>query len=100
MATIADRVINSEKEFNDVFSNFYMTDSDFRKLICDEVISQGGHITVNNNIDPKMQRWDGLFTIHFLTAPTSQEVVKIIKAASLPNDFGMNDDKTLWFWWD
>lgn len=84
--TIDYRIINSEKEFNDVFSNFYMTDSDFRKLICDEVISQGGHITVNNNINPKMQRLDGLFTIHFSTAPTSQEVVEIIKAANLPNN--------------
>lgn len=92
--------IKSEKEFNNVFANFYMITNDFRSLICSNVIANGGYVTVSNKINPEKQRWDGALVIHFLNPPTSQEVVELIHAANHPNDFGMEDNKTLWIWWD
>lgn len=93
-----NRVISSEQEFEELFSQFSsFTNRDFRKKVC-EVIGRGGSVVVKRNTGDN--HWDGSLTILFPTPPSASEVVNTIKAAGRPDDFGMDDDKTLWLWWD
>ena len=97
------RIINDIEDFNNVFVYFARpVNATLRTIICD-IIEKGGYTSVNSSdshpFDPEEGRWDGLLTIHFATPPSTQETVKLIKAARA-DDFGMEDDKTLYLWWD
>lgn len=94
-------VISSGERLEEVFSVFNdFTNQDFRQKVCELVIRRGGHVEtapVHHVLSKKL--WNGSLELHFADCPTAQEVVCIAKAAHA-DDFGMSDDKTLWFWWD
>lgn len=95
------RKLDTEKRFRDVFVAFNSwIDGTLRDMICNSVIANGGYVSVSGDTDPVKHRWDGSMTIHFAVSPSAQEVVRFIKAAKAPNDIGMEDDKTLWIWYD
>jgi hypothetical protein len=93
------RVINDTEDFNNVFVYFdWMVNSKLRTIICG-IIEKGGYALVKSSINPEESLWDGLLTIHYATPPSAQETVKLINAAGA-DEFGMEDDKTLYLWWD
>jgi len=97
------RIINDTEDFNNVFVCFdWIVNATLRTIICD-IIEKGGYTLVNSSTDPEESLWDKSLTIHYATPPSAQETVKLIKAAGggmLAVDFGMEDDKTLYLWWD
>ena len=99
-ATRENQIISSEERLEQVLSKFDShTDADFRQKVCVSVIRSGGRVVIGR-YDLTNKSWDGSLELQFAEPPTAREVANIIKAANCPNDFGMEDDKTLWFWWD
>lgn len=99
IVTKEHNVLSSKERLEEVLSNFGdFTRPDFRQKVCDLVIGRGGHAKIGRYI-PKNKLWDGELELHFANTPTAQEVVCIVKAAHA-DDFGMKDERTLWFWWD
>lgn len=100
MVTKERNVLSSEERLEEVLSNFNdFTDQDFRRKVCELVIGRGGYAKIGRHI-LENKVWDGELELHFAEPPTAREIANIIKSANHPNDFGMEDDKTLWFWWD
>ena len=93
------RIINDTEDFNNLFIYFdWMVNATLRTIICG-IIEKGGYALVESSINPEKSLWDGSLTIHFATPASAQETVKLIKAAGA-DEFGMEDDKTLYLWWD
>lgn len=91
--------IIDSNNFKKIFKAFpdYVTE-DLLFLVCN-VIDNGGYVTVDPKIDPKKCLWDGNLTIHFPSSVSAQDVVELLTSCR-PDKFGMNDNKTLWMWWD
>ena len=101
--TVVQRVKNlkNEQEFRNIFVSFdSWVDGEFRDFICNNVIAKGGSVSVQSDIDPLKGKWDGTMDIHFATAPSAREVVRLLAVAGQPDSFGMGDDKTLCLWYD
>lgn len=92
-------VFSSEERLEEILSHFNgFTNSGFRRKVCELVIRRGGHVKMGRYI-LENKLWDGSLELHFADPPTALDVVKVIREAHA-DDFGMGDDKTLWFWWD
>ena len=94
-----------KKILNDITNFKYLSyffkdwiSEDFNDAIC-EIFKKGGYVSVSRKTEANIRIWDGNLTIHFGEKPSAQEVVKLI-AKSKCDEFGMTDEKTLWFWFD
>lgn len=93
------QIISSQERLEEVLSKFDgYTNHDFRRKVCELVIGRGGKVLIGPYKLFSM-KWDGSLELHFDEPPTAQEATSIVNAAHA-DDFGMSDNKTLWFWWE